>query len=116
MTAANWITIAQVVAGALMAWAGWSMRTIKACIKKDILTLESNVKGWRDGIEKRVEKVEEDVKTKASREEFLRSVAKNDRLLEKLIEGQGRIEGKIDAGSRIAAAIERLAEQKQVKA
>ncbi len=66
-----------------------------------------------DRLEVRTQKAEDGLEKKVQREDFIRENARFRLTLEKLTEGQARIEGKIDSGYRIAAAIERLADDKE---
>lgn len=63
-----------------------------------------------DRLEARTQRNEDSLEKKVQREDFIRENARFRLTLEKLTEGQARIEGKIDTGNRIAAAIERLAD------
>jgi hypothetical protein len=93
--------IAQCATPVLLAGIGWMFRNSLGRITDRIKRLEVRTGEAETGIE-----------GKASREDFIREMSRTRTTLEKLVEGQGRLEGKMDTGTRIAAAIEALAEQK----
>lgn len=59
-------------------------------------------------LESRTTGLEKDMDNRVTREDFIRETARTRNTLEKLVEGQARLEGKLDTGVRIAAAVERL--------
>ena len=55
--------------------------------------------------------VNNELNAKVSREDFIRETSRTRQTLERLMEGQARIEGKMDIGSRIATTLDRIAEE-----
>lgn len=47
------------------------------------------------------------------REDYIREAARTRQTLERMVENQARMEGKLDIGTRVAAGIERLADQRE---
>jgi hypothetical protein len=107
MTSGNWITFVQIAATIVMAWIGWSLRTMKACIRAEMKVIANDV----DAVRRRLTEAEDDIERKVSREDFIRESSRNRQILERLMEGQARLEGKMDVGTRIAASVERISEK-----
>jgi hypothetical protein len=116
-----------VISSGVLGLIGWG-------IKK---TLDNAMSRWTDRIEKSEQQIEKQrvehedtwktfeqrlgemhddfdrrLETKASREDFIRDSSRTRMTLEKLLEGQARMEGAINMGNRIAAAIEAVARDK----
>lgn len=111
------IGVLQFAGGVILAWVGWSVRVLKKCILQEVAMVRGEVaelKRRQDEADRqralRDADVEGQLDAKASREDFIRESARNRLLMERLIEGQARLEGKLDAGTRIAASLERLNE------
>lgn len=105
-----WMPLVQLVFGVVIGWIGWSVRAIKRCIEKDLAKVKMEFEIRESALAARLARVEVACETKADREDSIREAARTRITLERLIEGQARLEGKLDAGARIAAAIEGLRE------
>lgn len=93
--------IAQWASPVLLTGIGWLLRNSLGRVTDRIRRLEA-----------RTAETEERLQACASREDFIREMSRTRNALEKLMEGQARVEGKLDAGTRIASAIEALRDQK----
>lgn len=60
-------------------------------------------------------RIDQEMSAKVSREDFIRESSRTRQTLERLAEGQARIEGKMDIGTRIAASLDRIAERDEGK-
>lgn len=107
----EWMPVVQLVFGAVISWIGWSVRSIKRCIEKDIGKMQAEFELRGNALDARLRQVEAACEKKADREDSIREAARTRITLERLIEGQARLEGKLDGAARIAAAIESLREE-----
>lgn len=106
MTASYWIAGGQALLTIAMAWIGWSVRSIKACIKKDIELVGVQVAD----LERRMTNTENDVKEKVSDEEWIRESMKLRNDVQQMGIVLARIEGKTDSTLLVASGVNRLAE------
>lgn len=105
MTTANWLVTMQIAVGVLTAWLGWSVRTLKACITKDIRLVEQRT----NDLDRRIAGAESDIKTKVNDEEWLRESMRLRNDVQRMGETLARIEGKTDSTLMVASAINRVA-------
>lgn len=94
MTFETWVALAQLV---IVPFVGWLLRNSFGRVTDRIGRLES-----------RTDKTEAELDQKQDREDFIRETARMRNALEKLLEGQAKIEGMIGADTRTAAALERM--------
>ncbi len=106
MTASIWIACGQALLTVAMAWIGWSVRSIKTCIKKDIELVGVQVAD----LERRVSLTENEVKHKVSDEEWIRESMKLRNDVQQMGIVLARIEGKTDSTLLVASGVNRLAE------
>lgn len=78
---------------------------------KQFTTRLAMIEKWQHDNEAWQREIENQMDAKVSREDFIRETSRTRQTLEKLIEGQARIEGKMDIGTRIAGTLERIAER-----
>lgn len=96
----SWMFWVNLLSPVVLSVIGWSIRNTLKGVTDRVDKLED----WQ-------KTVKEDMDAKASREDFIREGARNRQTLERLIEGQARLEGMLDVGTRIATGIERLSEK-----
>lgn len=112
MTAGNWITIAQIVIAGGMAWLGWSVRALKACIRGDVKSVASEVKlvaTQLAALERRVEAAEAGLDKKVSDEEWIRESMRLRNDVADMGKTLARIEGKTDSTLMLATSVNRVA-------
>lgn len=96
----TWMFWVNLLSPVVIAVLGWSIKNTIKGVTDRVDKLET----WQTAVRR-------DLEEKASREDFIRESARNRQTLEKLIEGQARLEGMLDVGTRIATGIERLSEK-----
>lgn len=106
MTASVWIAGGQALLTLAMAWIGWSVRSIKACIKKDIELVGLQV----STLERRLTTAESKIDEKVSDEEWIRESMKLRNDVQQMGLVLARIEGKTDSTLLVASGVNRLAE------
>lgn len=114
VTTSEIISLANIVTPIVVGVVGWLVRQSMGRITDRIEALERK----RDALElevielRRVSHAEVDAAREASvsRIDWIRESSRMRLTLERLVEGQARLEGRMDMGTRIATAIERLNE------
>lgn len=96
----TWIFWVNLLSPVVLGVIGWTIRSTLKAVTDRLDKLET----WQVTAQR-------DMEAKASREDFIREAARTRQTLEKLIEGQGRLEGKLDTSARIAAAIEQMSDK-----
>lgn len=109
MTNSGWIIGLQIAVGLLTAWLGWSVRTFKASILKDIELVGQRAEQRAEDLERRMASAESEIKTKVADEEWLRESMRLRNDVQRMGETLARIEGKTDSTLMVASAINRVA-------
>lgn len=116
MTSSELLTLAQVATPVVLAVGGWLLRNSLARFTDQIAALQQAQQRHAANLDKHTKEDEAEhtalLNQKVDREDWIRETSRSRITMERVVESLARMEGRMDVGTRIAAAVESLAREK----